>query len=247
MPAPDLALLGRPVERLLVTKLGLLLPAALLTSRRYTGDSPLPLGNGASESLRGLHDDQQEDTDFGGELVRQKGTLSQWIAAGNLKPGSWLRVSNGTYVQLASVKHSVRVHQHVHNLTVEELNTYYVLAGSTPVLVHNTDGCRTFGSHSPTGRLNLPDTRGVYIIKMKDGKVYVGSATKGNTIHRRVHRAFSDDRHAVKSSGYKTSDVQEIGVVRNASGCYGGRRSQPGLDHRSRNWAQGQANYVPMR
>ncbi|GAA2078264.1 hypothetical protein GCM10009780_13910 [Actinomadura alba] len=40
--------------------------------------------------------------------------------------------------------------------------------------------------------------------------VYVGSATKANTIHRRIHRAFSDDRHAVKSSGYKISHVREL-------------------------------------
>ncbi len=58
--------------------------------------------------------------------------------------------------------------------------------------------------------MDVPDTQGVYIIKMNDGMVYVGSATKTNTIHRRVHRAFSDDKHAVKSSGYKSSDVREL-------------------------------------
>ncbi|MFJ9817452.1 GIY-YIG nuclease family protein [Streptomyces sp. NPDC101151] len=58
--------------------------------------------------------------------------------------------------------------------------------------------------------MNVPDTQGVYIIKMNDGKVYVGSATKTKTIHRRVHRAFSDDKHAAKGSTYTSSDVREL-------------------------------------
>ncbi len=45
---------------------------------------------------------------------------------------------------------------------------------------------------------------------MKDGRIYVGSATEKNTIHRRIHRAFSDDKHAVKGAGYKQKDVQEL-------------------------------------
>lgn len=30
-----------------------------------------------------------------------------------------------------------------YNLTVDDLHTYYVLAGDTPVLVHNSDSCLT--------------------------------------------------------------------------------------------------------
>ncbi|WP_408640411.1 hypothetical protein [Salinispora pacifica] len=33
-----------------------------------------------------------------------------------------------------------------HNLTVDGRHTYYVLAGNTPVLVHNTNGCSVSGS-----------------------------------------------------------------------------------------------------
>ncbi|MGW3290654.1 polymorphic toxin-type HINT domain-containing protein [Streptomyces sp. NPDC001002] len=131
-----------------------------------------------------------------------------WITAGDLKPGMTLRTDEGDTV-IVTGNRGFAQHARTYNLTVDDLHTYYVLAGETPVLVHNS-GCRTFGSQSPTGRLDVPDTQGVYIIKMKDGMVYVGSATRTNTIHRRVHRAFSDDRHAVKSSGYKSSDVSEL-------------------------------------
>jgi hypothetical protein len=42
----------------------------------------------------------------------------------------------------------------MYNLTVDQLHTYYVLAGATPVLVHNSNGC-------PTGRLSDPLPRGM--------------------------------------------------------------------------------------
>ncbi|GLZ11635.1 hypothetical protein Acsp04_18700 [Actinomadura sp. NBRC 104425] len=62
--------------------------------------------------------------------------LKQWVDAGKLKPGMWLRTSAGTYVQITAINTWTR-HQQVHNLTVESDHTYYAAAGTTPVLVHN--------------------------------------------------------------------------------------------------------------
>jgi hypothetical protein len=63
--------------------------------------------------------------------------LGKWIDATDLKPGQWLRTSAGTYVQVAAIKRWTSPGATVHNLTVSDAHTYYVLAGSTPVLVHN--------------------------------------------------------------------------------------------------------------
>ncbi|MEU7998259.1 polymorphic toxin-type HINT domain-containing protein [Micromonospora sp. NPDC049060] len=136
-------------------------------------------------------------------------TDGRWDRADSLDRGDRLQTASGGLVTVNSFS-GTSTRGSAYNLTVDDIHTYHVLAGETPVLVHNSNGCRTFGSQSPAGRLDVPDTQGVYIIKMSDGKVYVGSATKANTIHRRVHRAFSDDKHAVKSSGYKSSDVREL-------------------------------------
>lgn len=53
----------------------------------------------------------------------------------------------------------------VHNLTVGELHTYYVVAGATPVLVHNCN-----------------KNQGVYIFddKSKPGHVYIGKTNNFN-------------------------------------------------------------------
>ncbi|MFD7878192.1 ricin-type beta-trefoil lectin domain protein [Streptomyces sp. NPDC059766] len=63
--------------------------------------------------------------------------LGDWIDATDLKSGEWLRTSAGTLVQITAVKRWTALDATVHNLTVSMLHTYYVLAGSTPVLVHN--------------------------------------------------------------------------------------------------------------
>ncbi|MFF0372852.1 polymorphic toxin-type HINT domain-containing protein [Actinoplanes missouriensis] len=74
--------------------------------------------------------------------------LDEWIDAGQLAPQQWLRTSAGTYVQITAISHHTATTR-VHNLTVDDLHTYYVVAGNTPVLVHNTniDTCPTrYGS-----------------------------------------------------------------------------------------------------
>ncbi|WMX44034.1 SpvB/TcaC N-terminal domain-containing protein [Streptomyces roseicoloratus] len=62
--------------------------------------------------------------------------LGAWVRAADLAPGTLLRTGSGTYTQVTAVR-AWTEHRRVHNLTVENIHTYYVLAGATPVLVHN--------------------------------------------------------------------------------------------------------------
>ncbi|MFG2294992.1 RHS repeat-associated core domain-containing protein [Streptomyces sp. NPDC048603] len=62
--------------------------------------------------------------------------LGKWVNATDLTAGEWLHTSAGTWVQVTAVKRWTQ-QQTVRNLTVANEHTYYVLAGSTPVLVHN--------------------------------------------------------------------------------------------------------------
>ncbi|MFE7126576.1 polymorphic toxin-type HINT domain-containing protein [Streptomyces sp. NPDC057617] len=63
--------------------------------------------------------------------------LREWIKATDLKPGQWLRTSAGTHVQITAIQRWTTQQSAVHNLTVSDVHTYYVLAGAAPVLVHN--------------------------------------------------------------------------------------------------------------
>ena len=68
--------------------------------------------------------------------------LREWLPAERLAPGMWLRTAAGTYVQITAVAKRTAA-QRVHNLTVDDLHTYHVVAGGQAVLVHNSnDPCR---------------------------------------------------------------------------------------------------------
>ncbi|MCX4546353.1 polymorphic toxin-type HINT domain-containing protein [Streptomyces sp. NBC_01565] len=60
----------------------------------------------------------------------------QWTLAADLNAGDTLRTPDGGTAQIQKVTHWKDL-QPAYNLTVNELHTYYVLAGVTPVLVHN--------------------------------------------------------------------------------------------------------------
>ncbi|WP_433471522.1 polymorphic toxin-type HINT domain-containing protein [Saccharomonospora azurea] len=56
-----------------------------------------------------------------------------------MQRGNWLRTGSGSWVQVQNID-TRTAHQRVHNLTVDELHTYHIFAGETPVLVHNCNG-----------------------------------------------------------------------------------------------------------
>ena len=62
--------------------------------------------------------------------------LGEWVDAVDLVPGMWFLSSEGTLVHVADTRVWAEP-ERVHNLTVQDLHTYYVLAEATPVLVHN--------------------------------------------------------------------------------------------------------------
>ena len=63
-------------------------------------------------------------------------TDGTWVEGGHLTSGQWLQTSAGTHVQITAISRYTRT-QVTHDLTVSDVHTYYVLAGATPVLVHN--------------------------------------------------------------------------------------------------------------
>ncbi|WP_435600530.1 polymorphic toxin-type HINT domain-containing protein [Streptomyces sp. C10-9-1] len=68
----------------------------------------------------------------------------RWTDAGDLNAGDVLRTPDGAGVRIQQAEHWKTL-QPAYNLTVNDLHTYYVLAGATPVLVHNSNCPRTGG------------------------------------------------------------------------------------------------------
>lgn len=78
------------------------------------------------------------------------GGKNAWRDAEQLKPGERLLTEAGSQARIDATKSWTTSRQRVHNLTVADLHTYYVLAGATPVLVHNSTPC---GPGGAPGRL----------------------------------------------------------------------------------------------
>ncbi|WP_181647938.1 LamG-like jellyroll fold domain-containing protein [Streptomyces sp. WAC00263] len=82
-------------------------------------------------------------------------TLRTWIPAGKLKPGDVLNTATDHHVRIDAVTARPGAAD-MYNLTVQQLHTYYVLAGATPILVHNTCGPRVFAVDSSGTATALP-------------------------------------------------------------------------------------------
>jgi hypothetical protein len=111
-------------------------------------------GDTTAETVEALHVNQDEDlTDLSvrtkdGTFVTLKTTQhhpfwsdsrSEWVDAADLRPTERLRTASGELVTVAKVVNYLG-RKTMRDLTVASVHTYYVLAGGTPVLVHNNNG-----------------------------------------------------------------------------------------------------------
>ncbi|WP_349878174.1 polymorphic toxin-type HINT domain-containing protein [Micromonospora sp. HUAS YX12] len=119
------------------------------------------LGESGAESITNLwiHDDELRLLAVAGGSVA---TTSEhpfwnageriWQSAEELDAGDALLANDGKRVVVRGLGASLGT-KAAYNLTVANFHTYYVLAGNTPVLVHNTDGCwRGSFDNLPTGK-----------------------------------------------------------------------------------------------
>ncbi|GAA0617817.1 polymorphic toxin-type HINT domain-containing protein [Streptomyces crystallinus] len=88
----------------------------------------------------------------------------QWLNASALEPGDTLLSADGTTVQVEANR-AFNQHARTYTLTVDDLHSFYVLAGTTPVLVHNSE-CK-----NPIGQLGVPGQASYSRIKAAMGRV----------------------------------------------------------------------------
>ncbi|WP_274703361.1 ricin-type beta-trefoil lectin domain protein [Micromonospora sp. S4605] len=99
-------------------------------------------------------------------------TNQQWVYAANLTVGHQLRTTDGDTVTVTAVRNHTSA-QNMRDLTIADIHTYYVIAGNTPVLVHN---------------VNLPIVCGPVTNKTHFAQVLVRDAD-GNELHRYALRS----------------------------------------------------------
>jgi hypothetical protein len=137
-------------------------------------------------------------------------TNGTWVQAAKLRVGESLQASNGAIVTAEGGTTPANPDGQMWDLTVPGNNDhdFYVRIAATAVLVHNTS-CNTFGDQSPSGRMDIPNTPGVYKITVAvdgDTDTYVG---KASDIHNRIHGSFRTGG-ALYDLGYTPADVQQL-------------------------------------
>ncbi|MFE1788996.1 polymorphic toxin-type HINT domain-containing protein [Streptomyces sp. NPDC059525] len=135
----------------------------------------------------------------------------QWVDAGELTPAEHLRQPDGATLTVASVRNYPYAVT-THNLTVEDLHTYYVLAGSTPVLVHN---CGTVYRGDTRSPIEIEEAGG-FMPQDPGAGTHLGDYVESNT-----HSSFvSTSRHAQTAAGFPSHS--RSGYVYEIRGAPGG-------------------------
>jgi len=73
-------------------------------------------------------------------------TTKSWVEAGKIRPGDHLLTANGDPVTADGGIFPIAIDGWMWDLTVDTLHTFYVVAGDTPVLVHNDGSDSTVGT-----------------------------------------------------------------------------------------------------
>ncbi|MEW2300872.1 polymorphic toxin-type HINT domain-containing protein [Streptomyces sp. NPDC006655] len=85
-----------------------------------------------------------------------------WVPAGQLQPGDALNTDTNGHVYVVATRATPGIADRW-NLTVQQLHTYYVLAGTTPILVHNCNIDVDAASQSGA-KIDPSDKRGEYTL-----------------------------------------------------------------------------------
>ncbi|MFI5908167.1 polymorphic toxin-type HINT domain-containing protein [Dactylosporangium sp. NPDC051541] len=157
-------------------------------------------------------------------------TRHAWIGAGRLRLGEQLRTADGSSETVVS-RANRTAGAIMYNLTVESVHTYYVLAGNTPVLVHN---CILFENQMPRAlpaELAAADRLGVTV--SRPGTASFDAAVSGGTVKWAVLEDGSlvvmpkfvgghEISHAVLSRGEPVIAAGEADIAGSSSSGYFG-------------------------
>ncbi|MGW2698221.1 polymorphic toxin-type HINT domain-containing protein [Streptomyces sp. NPDC001296] len=124
-------------------------------------------------------------------------TEKRWVKAHDLRAGSTLLSRDGRTVRVQATR-AFDQRVRTYNLTVEDLHTYYVLAGETPVLVHNANPGDCFRGARPGESPNFSPRPNDYKVDPETGFV---RETHGVSVF--------DNSGSVSSKGFIPHQIDE--------------------------------------
>ncbi|MEV6844143.1 polymorphic toxin-type HINT domain-containing protein [Actinoplanes sp. NPDC051411] len=143
-------------------------------------------------------------------------TRKMWVGAGDLAPSDKVATGDGSAAVVAVVNFAAA--RDMYDLTVSAVHTFYIVAGYTPVIVHNCPGgtdaqgnaCSC--SKSLAAKFGIKGGQGgVYTIHLPGRAKYVGMSL--NDVAGRVNASVSSASHSVYKAGYREQDVLNVTFV----------------------------------
>ncbi|MFE2228281.1 polymorphic toxin-type HINT domain-containing protein [Streptomyces kronopolitis] len=157
----------------------------------------------------------------------------KWINAGDLRPGTQLRTTQGTTAKITAVRHFHK-QQQTHDLTIAGTHTYYVLAGSTPVLVHNCDNAATHEVENVVDNLDddayfhYTSEDGHAGILSGDGSLRIGANSAGKVhVTQEIGSAVEIERNVMINNPSHAGKADFLFAFRMPQGVELGPGSQP--------------------
>ncbi|WP_307675027.1 polymorphic toxin-type HINT domain-containing protein [Streptomyces sp. V4I2] len=144
-----------------------------------------------------------------------------WIEAGDLEPGMRLHTVDGSPVTLTAVS-AFDKRQRTHDLTVEDVHTYYVYAGGISLLVHNCgendgdsdplmDAVQSVADEASQIKKNKERPAVSEGIQLSDGTVMASTSIRGAKV--RVHPAVQAVLNTMASHGTRGKGHGQCGLV----------------------------------
>ncbi|MFF3598069.1 RHS repeat-associated core domain-containing protein [Kitasatospora indigofera] len=108
-------------------------------------------------------------------------TSQKWTEAADLQAGHRLSLADGRLAIITGIRNYHKDPTVAYDLTIENVHTYYVMAGNTPVLVHNANGVSPYDCQLP-------------LFVLKDGELSTaadkvasaGGATKSRSVPKSI-------------------------------------------------------------
>ncbi|WP_244888845.1 polymorphic toxin-type HINT domain-containing protein [Streptomyces purpureus] len=127
-----------------------------------------------------------------------------WVEAGDLRPGMRLTTPAGDSAVVEATRYFEK-RQRTHDLTIADLHAYYVLAGATPVLVHN---CNVDPQSAPGGKNGAAVS--IKQVKMALGRAGM-SVSRYDIVHVPEIRTAGDGLPAYGNSPHDGNGMPNLG------------------------------------
>ncbi len=142
-----------------------------------------------------------------------------WRDAADLTTDDTLRTDTGRPLDITATRHWTTL-QSAYNLTVDTIHTYYVLAGSTPVLVHNDDAVCGFSPDTVATAYQDMNRKGGHAIRYLER---AGLIPAEGSLQKRVQLFEEMTRHILTNPTKTFDDMKSDTLTRAFAGKVDGK------------------------